>query len=189
MTQQGPVIITSIRRAVAQALAVAMLLAVGGCGYSLAGRGSFLPEYIKTVGIPLFRNATTVFDLERLLTEQVRSEFIGRGRYRVVPEDTGVDAVLLGQITNVSVAPASFTEERQASRYAIVISARIQFRDLRADKILWENPALQFRDEYEVTTGIDAQDPNAFFGQSSNALDRLAADFSRTVVTAILEAF
>ena len=24
----------------------------GGCGYSLAGRGSFLPEYIRNIGVP-----------------------------------------------------------------------------------------------------------------------------------------
>ena len=30
------------------------VLAHAGCGYSLAGRGSFLPEYIKRIGVPLF---------------------------------------------------------------------------------------------------------------------------------------
>ena len=29
-----------------------------GCGYSLAGRGSFLPRHIKTIGIPTFANRT-----------------------------------------------------------------------------------------------------------------------------------
>ena len=35
-----------------------------GCGYSLAGRGSFLPAYIKTIGVPQFTNRTAVFDLD-----------------------------------------------------------------------------------------------------------------------------
>ena len=52
-----------------------------GCGYTLAGRGSFLPAYIKTIGIPLFVNSTTVFNVETLVTEKVRREFIGRGKY------------------------------------------------------------------------------------------------------------
>jgi hypothetical protein len=29
-----------------------------GCGYSLAGRGSFLPAYIKRIGVPQFTNNT-----------------------------------------------------------------------------------------------------------------------------------
>ena len=38
--------------------------ATTACGYSLAGRGSFLPAYIKTIGVPTFTNHTTVFNLE-----------------------------------------------------------------------------------------------------------------------------
>ena len=30
------------------------------CGYSLAGHGSFLPAYIKTIGVPTFVNRTVV---------------------------------------------------------------------------------------------------------------------------------
>ena len=78
------------------------------CGYSLAGHGSFLPQYIHIIGIPTFTNRTSVFNLETLLTQKVRSEFIGRGRYQILPENTGVDAVLVGEVTAVSLAPASF---------------------------------------------------------------------------------
>jgi hypothetical protein len=44
-----------------------------------AGRGSFLPDYIKTIGVPTFDNRTTLFNLETQVTAKVRSEFIGRG--------------------------------------------------------------------------------------------------------------
>ena len=40
------------------------------CGYALAGRGSFLPDYIRTIGIPTFLNRTTVFNLETMLTRR-----------------------------------------------------------------------------------------------------------------------
>jgi hypothetical protein len=55
--------------------------------------------------------------------------------------------------------------------------------------VLWTNPAMQFREEFEPTTGTSALDPTAFFGQDSNALDRLATEFARSVVSALLEAF
>ena len=73
-----------------------------GCGYALAGRGSFLPAYIETIGVPTFTNRTTVFNLETMLTQKVRSEFIGRGKYSILPEVDGVDAVLTGEVTSVS---------------------------------------------------------------------------------------
>ena len=55
------------------------LVSLSSCGYSLAGRGSFLPDYINTIGVPTFANQTSVFDVEQLLTQRVRAEFIGRG--------------------------------------------------------------------------------------------------------------
>ena len=66
----------------------------------------------------------------------------------------------------------------------------IEFRDLTTDEMLWENPALTFSDEYEVASGSGGQlDASTFFGQQSNAVERLARDFALTVVSSILEAF
>jgi hypothetical protein len=165
---------------------------VAGCGYTLAGRGSFLPASIRTVGIPTFTNKTTVFNLETLLSEKVRSEFIGRGKYRVLPQDTGVDAVLIGNVASVTVAPTSFNAAQLASRYVITMTASVQFRDVKENKVLWSNPSLTFRQEYEAstsTTGSTAIDANAFLSQEASALERVSTEFARTIVSSILEAF
>lgn len=159
-----------------------------GCGYSLAGRGSFLPAYIRTIGVPLFANHTPVYDIERRVTERVRGELIGRGKYKVEPVEAGTDAVLSGEIVAVNLAPAAFTEQQQASRYVLTLVARIEFKDLKSNKVLWSNPAWQFREEYDVTN-VSTLDANAFLGQDTNALERLAGEFARSVVSAILEAF
>jgi hypothetical protein len=160
-----------------------------GCGYALAGRGSFLPDYIHTIGVPAFSNRTNVFNLETLVTQKVRSEFIGRGKYQILPEAEGVDAVLIGEISAASLAPVSFNAQNIVSRYALTLSAKIQLKDLRQNKTLWENPSLSFRQEYEAQSGTGPGDAAAFFGQDSNALDRISSDFARTIVSSILEAF
>jgi hypothetical protein len=167
--------------------AAALPMALPGCGYSLSGRGSFLPAYIKVIGVPMFVNGTPVFDVEKRITDRVISEFIGRGKYKVDPTATDVDGLLTGVISSITLAPAAFTTDRQASRYVLTLTARIEFKDVRANKILWSNPAMQFREEFDVTT--DVGDPSAFFGQDANALERVATEFARTVVSAILEAF
>jgi outer membrane lipopolysaccharide assembly protein LptE/RlpB len=159
-----------------------------GCGYSLAGRGSFLPSYIQTIGVPLFENVTPAFNVEQPLTERVRAEFIGRGKYKVIPDNTGADAVLTGRITNIGLTPVSFTDQQQAARYELRVTAAFEFRDQRENRILWENPALVFVQEYEISTSAIV-DPSAFLGQEANAIDRIATDFAKTVVTAIVEAF
>ena len=164
-------------------------LVSAGCGYSLAGRGSFLPAYIKTIGIPAFTNRTPVFNLETLLTQKIRAEFIGRGKYQILPQNTGVDALLTGEVASVQIQPASFNPQQLASRYAITMTARIELRDLRDNKVLWENPSVVFRQEYEATSGRTAADPAAFFQADATALERIATEFARTIVSAILEAF
>ncbi len=167
----------------------ALVVAAAGCGYTLAGRGAFLPANIRTIGVPIFTNHTTVFNLEALLTQKIRGELTGRGKYQILPQDTGVDAVLVGDVVTVSIVPASFNAQQLASRYTIVIVANLQLRDVRENKVLWENPGMVFREDYENTSGQNALDPSAFFGQEVNALDRVSGDFARTIVSAILEAF
>ena len=170
-------------------LSFVALLAVAGCGYSLAGRGAFLPAYIRNIGVPPFTNNTTVFDVDRRVTEQVRRELTGRGKYKVFPIEAGNDAVLTGEISSISIVPVTFNQQQQASRYALILSARVEFKDLKTGKVLWSNPAMQFREEFEPSTGTSITDASAFFGQDTNAMDRIAAEFARSVVSALLEAF
>ena len=104
----------------------------------------------------------------------------------VIPSPT--DATLKGDITGISIRPTAFDGNQQASRYEITVIVKVEFRDVVNDKVLYENPAQTFKEEYEVTTAQSA-DAQSFLGQNSNALERLATDFAKTVVTAVLEAF
>jgi lipopolysaccharide assembly LptE-like protein len=169
-------------------LVIVAVLAHGGCGYSLAGRGSFLPAYIKRIGVPQFTNNTAVFDLDRQVTERVRSEFIGRGKYTIVPDSTGVDGLLTGVIASVTLTPVAFNTSQQATRYALTLSASVEFKDMHANKVLWSNPSMQYREEFPLDP-TSAIDTNAFLGQDVNARERMANEFARALVSAILEAF
>ena len=169
----------------------AALLAImleSGCGYTLAGRGSFLPAYIHRIGIPLFVNTSSVFDLDRLVTERVRSEFIGRGKYTIVPDATGVDGLLTGTITGVFLTPVAFNSAQQATRYALIMTAKVEFKDMQAGKVLWSNPSMQYREEFALNP-TNALDTTTFLGQNQNAEQRMASEFARALVSAILEAF
>jgi len=165
-------------------------LLLGGCGYSLAGRGAFLPDYIVSLGIPMFGNRTPYSPIEQLFTEKVRVEFQSRGRYQVAPADTGVDGVVRGEIINISAAPAGFNPNQQASRYRFTVVVSVSFADTRQQRVLWENPALSFSDEYELASASSAGlAAGSFIDQERAAVDRLSTDFARSVVSAILEAF
>ncbi len=100
-----------------------------------------------------------------------------------------MDALLTGEIASANLAPAAFNEQQQATRLVLTLVSRIELRDVKADKAIWSNPGMQFSEQYEVSTASSALDPNAFLRQDVNALDRLASEFARAVVSAMLEAF
>ncbi len=170
-------------------LIIAAALSSASCGYTLAGHGSFLPDTVKTIGIPDFVNHTPYYDVGQTLSQRVRTEFIGRGKYKVLPQATGVDAVLKAQINSITLAPTAFNSSQQATRYTISVSLGIELVQASDNKVLWQNQNQVFREEYQLASGGGVLDPAAFFGQSSNAIDRMAADFAQSVVSAILEAF
>jgi|SRR5688500_1783009 hypothetical protein len=163
-----------------------------GCGYALAGRGSFLPASIRTVGIPTLENRSNFFQVEDILTEKIRSEFIGRGKYAVTPEETGADALLTGEVLGISVVPVGINENQLASRYLFTVALKMEFRDTHTQDVIWQNDSLVFRGEYDLQTG-SAQGAviqgETFLDQERSSVDRIATDVARTVVTAILEAF
>lgn len=172
-------------------MTLALALASSGCGYALAGRGSFLPDYIRVVGIPAFQNRSSFSQVEQVLTDKVRTEFIGRGKYRVVPDLPGADAVLTGEILAIGVQPVGFNEQQLASRYLFTWTLKVAFTDAQTNMVLWSNDALVFRGEYELSQrGTDTANlGSTFVDQERTSVDRIATDVARSVVTSILEAF
>src|SRR4029079_18944388 len=108
-------------------------------GHALAGRGWFLPTHSRVVAIPQLMNRTTFFDVEQILTEKIRNEFIGSGKYRVVPDAGGVDVVRNAEITSITLSPVGLTNTQLASRYQFVLTMKVDFVDARVNKSLWAN--------------------------------------------------
>ena len=69
------------------------------------------------------------------------------------------------------------------------MNARVELRDVRENKVLWQNPACFSGRTTTWRADPNSLDPAAFFGQDVNAFDRMTTEFARTIVSAILEAF
>jgi outer membrane lipopolysaccharide assembly protein LptE/RlpB len=155
-----------------------------GCGYRLAGTGSSLPEHIKTIGVPIFINNTQGYEVEQKITNAVTTLLIQRGKYKVVPDAEGTDALLKGSISSISLVPITFNDDGRAREYSVIISAKVTFTDEIDDKILFQNPGFVFRGQYEID-----QSEIAYFDRQSQAIDDIAKDFAESVVSAVLEGF
>jgi hypothetical protein len=107
----------------------------------------------------------------------------------VKPDAENVDALLSGQIAAANLTPAAFNEQQAATRLVLTLVARLELRDVKANRVIWSAPGMQFSEQYEVSTASSAGDPNAFLRQDVNAFERLSSEFARAVVSAMLEAF
>jgi hypothetical protein len=167
------------------------LLLLAGCGYSLVGRGVTTDPSIKRVGVPLFKDRTGKLGLDQKVTQRVTEELLRRGKFDVVPQATGVDALVDGEIIAYIVTPIGFGDvgspvgnQTQASRYAVSVSARIRYAKTGAAEPIWQSENFSFRDEYDV-----GDNPANFYDREEQAMDRLATSFAKNLVAAMLEAF
>jgi len=169
-------------------LAAALALAVlSSCGYALVGRGTVVDPSIKRIGVPLFRDATGRPALDQKITQKVIEELLKRGRFDVVQDRSGVDALLDGELLRYDATPVGFESggsRTQASRYSITLTARVRYTKSGQDEPIWANESFTFRDEYDV-----GSDPSTFLNQEGQAVERLSAAFARSLVAAMLEAF
>ena len=153
------------------------------CGYHLRGTGSFLPEHIQKINIPMFKNLTTRFQLDLKLTQAVIDEIVARGKVEISGDPTAADAILVGEIISFTAVPIAFGVEATADRYSIIVVTKIVLRDLVNNKIIYSNPNHSYQYEYQVPEGAD------FESVESEALDKLAERFARSLVITMLEGF
>ena len=104
-------------------------------------------------------------------------------------DDVGKDEVVASLTSLVEADLRGFNENNQATRYIVRVQLKLEFRDVKANKLIWENPSLEILDEYDLTTGTGALDASAFLGQNRAAADRIADTVARRTVSSILEAF
>ena len=170
-----------------------LLLTSAGCGYHTAGHAVQLPENVQTISIPAFVNETSTYRIEEMLTSSVVREFTTRTHYRILHGSSETaDATLRGTVLSTSASPLAYNSSTgQAASLLIVVSMRVTLSD-RQGKVLYQNPAYLFREQYEVSGNAQqgtAKNLTSFFEEDSPAFRRLSQDFARTLVSNILEGF
>ncbi len=167
------------------AAAVAIAAISAGCGYHVGGNAQWMPKTVKTIAIPAFANGTLRYKLARLLPEDIASEFHTRTKYNIVANPSQADAVLNGTLASMNAYPIIFDPTSgRATGVEVVVTIQINLTDRATGKVLFTRPSLEFRERYEISA-----DPQTYFDESGTAVERVARDAARTVVSAILENF
>jgi TolB-like protein len=173
-----------LRRCLALFALVASVAAAPGCGYKLAGTGTFLPKNIKIVAVAPFENRTGRPEIEVRVTEAVARELSRHGGMKIVTDKALADAYLEGAVTDFHTTPVQFNADGRATRLETSVVLRSSLRDLASGEILWSQANLLFRDQYDVQQ-VEAN----YFDLETTALDTLARGAAQTLVNSITEGF
>ena len=155
-----------------------------GCGYHTAGQANLLPGELGSIAVPAFVNQTQTYKIEQMLTAAVVQELSTRTHYRIMTDSRSADATLRGTVLAAATTPLTYdTKTGRASTVLAIVSMSVSLTDAKG-RVLYQNPSYVFREQYQVS-----QELSSFFEEDSPAFQRLSREFSRTLVSNILEAF
>jgi outer membrane lipopolysaccharide assembly protein LptE/RlpB len=171
-----------------------LLLAMGfvsGCGYHVAGRTDALPKAVQVIAVPAIENKTSSYRIEQRLTSATIHEFLARTSYKVVSTPESGDAVLRGKVLSVEAVPLLFVttpatsttaSTTRATTMLVTMKCEVTLTETSTEKVLFHTDNFLFRNEYEISTDV-----KSFFEEQDPALDRMAQDFAKRLVAAVME--
>lgn len=163
------------------ALSLGLCLVCVSCGYRVAGSVQNLPEGVHSIGIPTFKNDTREYKLEQQITAAVLKEFTLRTRVPVLSSSNGVDAVLQGEIRNLSSSPVTFGTDAFGSAFLVTVQMSVKLVRVKDGTVIFENPDFTFRGRYVLNSKV-----TEFFSEENAAVERLARDFAASLASTIL---
>ena len=165
----------------------AMLFLCGACGYRLRSSAGQLPKGIQSLGIPTFRNLTSQYRIEQIISSAVLREFALRTKIPVDSSSTGVDSVLIGEIKNISSTPVTFGTQTVGSQtfgstFMVTVQMSVKLTRLSDSSIIWQNDSFLYREQYVLNANL-----KDFFTEENPALERLARNFAASLASTILD--
>jgi outer membrane lipopolysaccharide assembly protein LptE/RlpB len=159
---------------------LALVLALGGCGYSFQGT---LPSHVKTVAVPIFINRTQQPAVEAVITRAIVDAFATNGRLRVVrPEDA--DSILEGEVLQYTVGAIAVDPSLNVQQYRLGVTLNLRMRDVRLNTLLFEQANFSEQADFLVAGSV-AQTLSIEAG----ALQQAATEIARSVVSLALDRF
>ena len=159
------------------ALGVTALVAVSGCGHYRWTPS--VPEGMRTVAVPVFRNESEVSGLGREVTRQVLREFEREGTFRIAA--VGESAVEVQGVVKSGSTKVVAYERKTGQRnleHRLSSVALVSVIDKRSGKVLVND-----RKYVATTTFVGGGD---MLTGAADASGRLAEDFARQIVDDVL---
>ena len=171
------------RKAGGVVLAVAFLLLLGGCGYTLEGtrRPASLGN-ARSIAVPIIANHTREPDLGRTLTSAVRERFLLDGRLRLA-DPAEADLLLEASVREYRLDPIGFSAADQVRRYRILIRTRILLRDTQRGRTILDQE-IDSESEFDISAAIGGSET-----ARTSATGTASTRFAEDLLSLVLEGF
>jgi outer membrane lipopolysaccharide assembly protein LptE/RlpB len=160
--------------------ALAIVLGLGGCGYTVGGT---LPSHITTISVPIFKNLTREPGVEGLVTRAVVEAFSTNGRLRVVGRGQA-DAILEGEIIVYNVSSIAFDRDANVQLYRLTVVVNLRMRDLKREAVLFRQNGVQEQADFRVQNAVSQT-----ISREETALRTAATDIGRAIVALAVTRF
>ena len=157
---------------------LAACLAACGCGTDYAWRSS-VPQEMRTVSVPTFRNESNLQEAGAVATRQVLREFQREGTFAVLGSDDA--AIQIQGTVNSADGGVGVFDRRSGLRLSgceIVVEATVSVVDKRRGKVLVDNRG------YRATATFAASDD--ITTAQRGAVGRAMEDLARQIVDDVL---
>ncbi|HET6366460.1 MAG TPA: LptE family protein [Pseudomonadales bacterium] len=151
-----------------------------GCGYSTKGN---LPDHIKSVAVPTFRNKTEQPAVESTITAAVINAFVTSGKLKVVAADHA-DSILEGEVVGYDIVSVAVDNRINVRQYRLVVTLNLSFRDMRQGGMLFRQEGLQERADFAVPFDVSGT-----INREEGAVRAAAVDIGRRVVNLVVDRF
>lgn len=131
------------------------LLAAGGCGYQLQGKGAPFDPGIQSVAISIFGNRTPQTGIESEVTRALVEKFTSSRRISIRPQSSA-DALLIGTVKSfVTTSVAVTTGTQVTTGYRAALTVEVMLQGSGDGKVLWKEEITEWRN-YPVVADLSA---------------------------------
>jgi hypothetical protein len=137
-----------------------IMFAVGfsfsSCAYKLSSKVDTLPQNVRVIYTPLFKNVSTEPGLEVYFTNSLKRELLNSSSVRLVDNESASDAVLHGTVTSVEIVSEEGAIEAKDTQYLpkntilstvtkVTVTVKLKLQRKSSSEVLWSSDFKQSR--------------------------------------------
>jgi outer membrane lipopolysaccharide assembly protein LptE/RlpB len=159
-----------------------LLLVILACGYRFSGSGAY-PQDVQLIFVEVFENQTSKTGVERIVTNQIISEFTRQRESSLTSHPEEADAILKGVIHKVSTRTISYVGYEIANQREVTVTIDMKLSKKNGD-IIWSAKGLSDVQAFDVSDSKIQNDRN-----EDEAIARISERLSERVFNRLTDSF